>query len=247
MRITLHHVNENVNIDLQIFHDITLGIKKNDNVNCYHLEHPEFAYFKNEFFNGSLSEGGSVNCEKISLYPHASGTHTECALHVAPVDFNLFNLNINSFCLAKLITVMPASDGIDKSISDHELIELNNEFNCEALVIRTLPNENNKVNENYSDTNPCYLTKSAITKIKSLGFSHLIVDLPSIDKESDEGKLVGHKEWFFDDGVVNPKRLITEFVFINNDINDGVYVVQVQMPKMETDAVPSKVLIYPIL
>lgn len=247
MRITLHHVNEIVNIDLQIFHDITLGIKKNDNVNCYYLDNPKFNYFKNEFFNGSLSEGGSVNCENISLYPHASGTHTECALHVAPVDFNMFNLQFKSISLAKLITVNPTTNGEDFYISENELKELDNEFNCEALILRTLPNNALKINKNYSDTNPCFLTESAIESIKSMGFNHLIVDLPSIDKESDEGKLASHKKWFFDDGIVNPNRLITEFVFVDNYIEDGVYVVHIQAPKIETDAVPSKVLIYPVL
>ncbi len=247
MRITIHHNNQNICFDLKNVHDITLGIKKNENVNCYHLQQPEFKYFKNEFFNGSLSDGGSVNCEKISLYPHASGTHTECALHVAPVDFNLYTLNINSFCLSKLISITPATNGMDRFISENELMNLNNEQQCEALIIRTMPNGETKINFNYSDTNPCYLTESAIVKIKSMGFNHLIVDLPSIDKESDEGKLAAHKQWFFDDGVVNSDRLITEFVFVNNSIVDGIYVAQIQLPKIETDALPSKVLIYPIL
>ena len=80
--------------DANNFTDLSLALNKKDNVNCYYLDGPSFEYFKSDAFVGSLTAGGSVNCERISFYPHASGTHTECALHVLPVDFDMRSVQI---------------------------------------------------------------------------------------------------------------------------------------------------------
>ncbi len=225
--------------------DLTLGVRKQNNVNCYHLDEPAFSYFENEFFIGSLKKGGSVNCEKISFYPHASGTHTECALHVVDAGFTMMDVEIPPIQLCKIITVQPQQVGDDKMINAEVIKALSNIEQATAIMIRTVPNLAYKKHFKYAGTNPPYFTTDAIRKIKDLGFQHLLTDLPSIDKEQDDGLLAAHKQWFVTNHLPEKNRTITEFIFIDDQIKDGNYGLSLRTPQIETDAVPSSVIIYP--
>lgn len=247
MKISLQKNEKTFTIDDSIFYSLTIGIQKQQNVNCYYLSNPEFTYFESPQFSGNLKKGGSVNCEKISYYPHASGTHTECALHIANVDFTMADIEIPLLQLCQLHSITPTIINNDLVISEKHFKSINNTENATAILIRTLPNTNEKINKNYSDTNPPYFTKEAMSYLKSLGFQHILTDLPSIDKESDEGKLAAHKAWFLTNEIADKNRTITEFIYIKNEIADGHYYLNMQFPKMETDAVSSQILIYPII
>ena len=43
------------------------------------------------------------------------------------------------------------------------------------------------------NSNPPYLSEKAATYIREMDIKHLLIDLPSVDKEHDEGKLLAHK------------------------------------------------------
>src|SRR5690606_4498630 len=97
----------------------------------------------------------------------------------------------------------------------------------EAVVIRTLPNEKLKLSKKYSHTNPPYLTEEAAIFIRESGIQHLLIDLPSVDKEEDEGKLLAHKAFW---NVKNVNDLnedarmnctITEMIFVSDEVSDG--------------------------
>ena len=75
-------------------------------------------------------------------------------------------------------------------ISKSQLKFLLKQRKPEALVIRTMPNTKDKLTRQYSNTNWPYLTEDAAQFIKKIGVQHLLVDLPSVDKEKDEGKLL---------------------------------------------------------
>lgn len=245
MKISFEVNGVNYNLQTDKVYDISIGIKKQNNVNCYHLDEPTFSYFENEFFVGSLKKGGSVNCEKMSFYAHASGTHTECALHVLDASFTMLEVQVPIMQLGKLITIQPKLIGEDKFIDEEVLSHLTNTEQATALVVRTLPNQNFKKHFKYAGTNPPFFTVNGIRKIKDLGFKHILTDLPSIDKEQDEGLLAAHKQWFLTNHAPDIERTITEFVFADNSIADGLFGVAIRVPKIETDAVPSSVLIYP--
>jgi hypothetical protein len=98
------------------------------------LDGPAFEYFKSDAFVGSLAAGGSVNCERISFYPHASGTHTECALHVLPVDFDMRSIQIPVLQMCKIVSVLPSQIGSDKCIDMAALKDLHNQENFEAKI-----------------------------------------------------------------------------------------------------------------
>ncbi len=52
-----------------------------------------------------------------------------------------------------------------------------------AAVVRTLPNDDSKRTREYSGTLPPYLTLDAAQWLASAGVQHLVVDLPSVDRE----------------------------------------------------------------
>ena len=70
---------------------------------------------------------------------------------------------------------------------------INKKDNIDALIIRTIPNTKNKINKNYSNTNPPYFSEKAVKYLVEIGIQHLLIDLPSIDKEKDGGSLIAHK------------------------------------------------------
>ncbi|MDI1232891.1 MAG: cyclase family protein [bacterium] len=245
MKISFEVSGVNYTVQTEKFFDISIGIKKQNNVNCYHLDEPSFSYFENEYFVGSLKKGGSVNCEKVSFYAHASGTHTECALHVLDANFTMLDLQVPILQLGKVITIQPKKNGEDQLIDEEVLAQLTNTEQATALVVRTLPNQNFKKHFKYAGTNPPFFTVNGIRKIKDLGFKHLLTDLPSIDKEQDGGLLAAHKQWFTTNHAPDIERTITEFIYTDNAIVDGLFGVAMRIPKIETDAVPSSVLIYP--
>lgn len=232
-------------IDLSAPIDLSIPYRKSGNVNCYYLDDPEFSYFESPEFSGNLSKGGSVNCEKISLYAHASGTHTECALHVAAVQFDMRHVLLSPVLPAILITVQPLQIQSDRVITTEQLKALLNGKTSDALIIRTLPNDESKLHVNYSSTNPPYFEPDALSWLREAGFKHLLTDLPSIDRESDDGKLSAHKNWFLINGVASPERTITELIYVPNRVPDGNYGLNIAAPAIETDAVPSRITLYP--
>jgi kynurenine formamidase len=123
----------------------------------------------------------------------------------------------------------------------------------EALIIRTLPNNESKKSLKYSNTNPPYLDEKAAIFIRELGIKHLLIDLPSVDKEHDDGKLLAHKAFWNVKNILtinSDSRMdctITEMIFVPNTILDGNYILNLQIAAFENDASPSKPILYKIL
>lgn len=115
-----------------------------------------------------------------------------------------------------------------------------------VLIVRTLPNSPNKLSNNYSNTNPCYFSKTAVELINEFGFTHLMVDLPSIDREEDGGELIGHHTFWEYPENTQTQKTITELIFVPNEIKDGNYLVNIQITALENDASPSKITLYDI-
>ncbi|MFZ4612480.1 MAG: cyclase family protein, partial [Bacteroidia bacterium] len=112
------------------------------------------------------------------------------------------------------------------------------------IIIRTLPNEPEKINHQYSNTNPPFIEKEAISYLNSKGIEHVLIDLPSVDKEKDEGKLEAHKEFWNFNGELEHHKTITEMIYVPNEIIDGFYFLNLMIAPFENDASPSKPVIY---
>src|SRR5690554_59530 len=196
---------------------------------------------------GKVSEGGSVNFNNIFFNPHAHGTHTESFGHISEKFYSVNDALKTFFFLTEVITVNPDKIGEDEVISEESISKALNGATPEAVVLRTLPNPLSKKTKHWSNTNWPYLDEKAAFFLRKIGVKHLLIDLPSVDREQDGGKLLAHKAfWNYPE---NPRRdcTITEMVFVADSIADGSYLLNLQMASFENDASPSKPVLYKIL
>jgi hypothetical protein len=98
---------------------------------------------------------------------------------------------------------------------------------------------------------PPYFTVEAMRFIVECGFKHLLVDLPSVDRLYDRAKLANHRIfWNVEHGkfdVSSDSRLnstITELIYVPNEVEDGEYVLNLQIAPFESDASPSRPLLF---
>ncbi|WP_224487747.1 cyclase family protein [Robertkochia flava] len=245
MKIQIEHPKGTFRADLSKPVDISLSlINGPDNVNAWYVPPPSIIPVKDGDFTGSVAEGASTNFNNIFFNPHAHGTHTECVGHISK-EFRSVNRELKTFFfLARLVTVAPETKGDDRVITMEMLSSALNEDIPEALVIRTLPNDHSKRSRQYSHSNPPYLEEKAAKWIAEKGIEHLLVDLPSVDKEKDDGKLLAHKAfWNYPDDP-RPGTTITEFIFVPDATEDGLYLLNLQIASFENDAAPSKPVLY---
>ena len=120
-----------------------------------------------------------------------------------------------------------------------------------ALVIRTLPNTLTKRHQDYSDSTPPYLSREAAELLVERGIEHLVIDLPSIDRSHDEGRLTAHRIFFgLPPGSIElaqatrARATVTELAYIPDAVTDGLYLLELQVPALGGDAVPSRPLLY---
>ncbi|SHF93346.1 cyclase family protein [Flavobacterium defluvii] len=240
-------------IDLSKPIDISIPLTNTDeNPIAWYIEKPVIEPVVFGDWIGKVSEGkSSTNFNNIFFNPHGHGTHTECLGHITN-DFYSINQSLKQFFFtAKLITVEPEKIGDDFVITKESISTSLNVTN-EALIIRTIPNSKDKRSRKYSNTNPPYLSEDAAIFIRESEIQHLLIDLPSVDKEHDEGKLLAHKAfWNVKDthNLNSDARLnatITEMIYVPEEIEDGNYILNLQIASFENDASPSKPILYKI-
>jgi len=227
--------------------DISLPLRHgNTNVVAWSQSPPDISPVIEGDFTGSVAKGASVNFNTIFFNPHAHGTHTECVGHITEKVYSVNKQLKQFFFLAELITVAPGKKDNDFVISRKQLQNALGSKTPKALIIRTLPNDVEKCYKNYSQTNPPYLQEDAAHFIREIGVEHLLIDLPSVDKEKDEGRLRAHKAFWYTEGSVREKATITELIYVANHIPDGSYLLNLQIAPFENDASPSKPVLYSI-
>ena len=60
-----------------------------------------------------------------------------------------------------------------------------------------------------------------------------MIDLPSVDKEKDDGQLLAHNAFWNTAGKIRTEATITEFIFVPNTIEDGKYILNLQIAPFE--------------
>ena len=95
--------------------------------------------------------------------------------------------------------------------------------------------------------NPPFLLSEAAIYLRDKGVKHLLIDLPSVDKEQDNGELLAHNAFWNTAGRTRMDATITEFIFVPNTVLDGTYFLNLQIAPFENDATPSKPVLYNIL
>lgn len=217
---------------------------------------------------GDTRRGGSCNWQQYTLTPHSNGTHTESVGHIIDEPFPI-NQALHSLLIPTiLITVatQKAEDCSDSYIPQikpedllitrqalEEKLELASRAFCQGIAIRTLPNGPDKLTRDYQLNPPPYFSTEAMEYLVSLKVEHLLVDIPSIDRLKDEGKLHNHRLfWNIPLGIkhLTPEayshKTITELMYVPESVADGMYALNLQIPSFATDAAPSRPLLFPV-
>lgn len=216
---------------------------------------------------GDTRRGGSVNFEKVTFIPHCNGTHTECVGHITDERISVLDSLRDPLSVAALISVAPetargcgdsyvvtpgAGDRlITRSRLETALSILDLNVRVKSLIVRTLPNDPAKLTQTYAEHVPPYFSTEAMRFIIGAGIEHLLVDLPSIDRIYDEGKLSNHRIfWNVAEGsrsvsdATRRNSTITELIFVPDSAADGVCLLNLQIAPFAADAAPSNPVVF---
>ncbi len=217
-----------------------------ENPNAWYCDSPSFEPVVMGDFVGSVAKGSSVNFRNILFNPHGNGTHTESVNHISDLPIAVNHCFSCYFFSAQLISVTPQTINNDAVIVKEDVVAALQKPMAEAIVLRTLPNNLDKKTAHYSNQNPPYIEAALLAHLAEQGVLHFITDLPSVDREKDEGKLAAHKAfWQYPDNV-RTNATITELAFIDSAIEDGLYLIEMQVAAFENDAAPSRPVLYRI-
>ncbi|QTE22051.1 cyclase family protein [Polaribacter cellanae] len=248
MKATIEYNSRKIVVNISEPIDISIPIDvSKENVNAWYIGDPKIFP---EDFEGNIakvSEGAVINFNNIHFNPHSHITHTECVGHITEKVHSV-NKNLKYFIfLAEVVTVAPESKGEDFVISAKQLRTALGNKKRDAIVIRTIPNLRDKRSMRYSNTNPPYLLEEAAIYLREKGIKHLLIDLPSVDKEKDNGELLSHNAFWNTSGKIRMNATITEFIYVPNSVEDGEYLLNLMIAPFENDATPSKPVLYKIL
>jgi kynurenine formamidase len=218
--------------------NLTQTVKREASSLAFFAPDAHFDPLKIGAFIGSLEAGGACNCEWVHVLPHCHGTHTETIKHILNDGPNISEIEIPTLMLADLVTVNPEIVGEDSIIKQINFPEKS----AQALVIRVELVEATS----FSGKNPPFFNAEVLNIAAQKGYQHLLVNLPSVDQEEDGGKLLAHKAWWSFPETPRTDCTITELLSIPDFVEDGVYLLNLQVPQIETDAVNSSVVIFPV-
>jgi hypothetical protein len=257
------------NLDFSKPFDISIPLSNGENnPRAFGISHPVFSAFQGKNFVGDVSKGGACNVTNIFFSPHGNGTHTECFGHLGIGAENqvfregfgvqdCFKIRdaISVFWFkALLITVQPSivEQGsvqryIYKSDIENSLIGSMSGIKPEALIVRTLPNNLDKLSCDYTNLNPPAFDPEALEFLCDQSILHLITDLPSVDPENDGGSLAAHKKFWGENYAARYNATITELAYVPNCIPDGFYGLNLMLCNLETEVSPSRPVLYPYL
>jgi len=221
-------------------------------------------------FVGRTSQGAGCNVDWLRINPHCNGTHTETVGHIVSESVPVGLAGLDSMFPGVLVSVKPVAAEqcqesytpslketdtvITRGCLESAAVKSQAEF-ADCLIVRTKPNSESKLSTIYNDQQPpAFFTTEAIRHIVELGFKHLVVDLPSIDRMNDDGLMSNHHVfWNVPAGTkemnntIAIDKLITELVYIPDSIEDGRYLVNLQVPAFCCDAAPSRPILFPVL
>ena len=246
--------------DLSSGADLSVPISFDErSARAFHLPAATRAPFTLGDFVGDVAQGGSVNCDVLAIAPHGNGTHTECVGHVVEDRVYVDEAVPRSLVLTRLVTVSPArleesgerysgdGDGDDRVITRAGIEDAWPAAGDErAIVLRT-----GAFVDAFSGTNPPYLTDDAARLLRERGVDHVLVDLPSVDKEDDGGALSAHRIFFglapgqrTLAGEMPPARTITELCRVPAGCADGRYLLSLGVAPLLADAAPARPLLF---
>jgi arylformamidase len=234
--------------DITCGHDLSLPVRRDaGGIRAFGLGPVQMTPFQAGSFIGNVAAGGSANCDLLSFYPHGNGTHTESMGHIMREPLSVYRALKQFFFPALLISVEPEPRGEDRVITEAHIREaLHSHPGVEALIIRSLPNDTGKRERDYTGTNPAWFESEALAVAAAAGVKHWLCDVPSVDREDDGGLLLAHHAWWQYPQTPRTDATITELIFVPDEAADGLYLLNLQVAPIESDAAPSRPLIFPL-
>lgn len=245
MIISFNHNGQTLYADFSKPIDISIPLRTGDDtVHAFYIPPVRIEPFRAGNFVGDVLQGGSCNVNNVAFNPHGNGTHTETVGHISREKEAIHDCLRRFMFLAKLVSVDPVKSFEDLVITKDQIASRLEGEIPEALIIRTRPNGPNKLHRNYSGSNPVYLEHHAATWLREAGIKHLLLDLPSVDREDDGGKLLAHHAFW--NHPESPRRdaTITELIYVPEEVKDGLYLLNIQIISIMNDASPSKPILY---
>tara|TARA_B100000900_G_scaffold416251_1_gene450572 strand:+ start:7475 stop:8215 length:741 start_codon:yes stop_codon:yes gene_type:complete len=245
MKATIKHKGHTFQVDLSQPIDISIPLKNGtSNPTAWHVPALKMEPVVMGDWIGEVKQGGSVNFFNIAFNPHGHGTHTESVGHISIEKHSINQCVQQFFFTAEVKSVTPQQKGEDRIITLESIRK--KWISTEAIVIRTLPNSKEKLCRQYSNSNPPYLQKEAAEFLKEQGVKHLLIDLPSVDKEVDGGVLEAHHAFWDHPENTRLDCSITELIFVPDEVKDGSYLLNLSFAPFDNDASPSRPTLYKI-
>ena len=220
-------------------------------------------------FVGDTRRGGSCNVHEVRLVPHCNGTHTECVGHIVDDRVAVHDVLLRTHHPAAVVTLAPtpareadetyrpppdpddlmvtgaALEGALGGVPDDALA---------AVVIRTLPNPPEKrFSDHGAGKAAPYLSVEAVRDLTARGVRHPLVDFPSLDRTQDEGlQTAHHLFWNVAEGghalsaETRTEKTVTEMIYVPDEVEDGLYLLDLQIAPFLSDAAPSRPLLFPL-
>ena len=248
--------------------DLSIPLSFSDrDPSLYGTPHATHRPFTADGLIGDTRLGGSCNVATIELTPHCNGTHTECVGHVTTERRFIHELLPTGLIPCTLISVTPesillAGETSVPPVESEDILGLT--ARCvasvlgesspswrRAVIIRTLPNLDLKKSAQHTSNGVPFFTVEAIELLKRTGVEHILVDLPSLDRLHDHGKMAAHRTWwnidsdsFDQNNDIDALRTITELIFVPDSVEDGLGFVSIQIPPFCSDAAPSRPIFF---
>lgn len=263
MKMTMRIGGRDYAVRMDRAHDIAIPVRFDDvQLSAFGAPPARMAAYEAGSFVGAVARGGSCNCETYTITPHCNGTHTEGVGHITSDRRAIRDSAPEGFLPATLVSVMPGAatedyepapqDGdrmITRAALAATLAGVDADF-CAAMVIRTLPNGLDKKTRDYGLAMPPYLSHDAMRLLVEMDVKHLLVDMPSVDRLDDGGRLGNHRIfWGVAPGDRNPppsEKTITELVYVPDTVRDGHYLLNLQVAAFDADAAPSRPVLYEV-
>ncbi len=202
-------------------------------------------------FSGRVAAGASCNASVLTLAPHGNGTHSECVGHLVEDDGSVPELLTGGWMPAWLAGVETGHGAITADAL-RETLAAAQSSGCVAFILRTSANDAQKLSRHYTaEAPPPWLDAAAAQAVADAGIEHLLVDLPSLDR-LDDPELPAHRAFF---GLpAGSRRLrdarrrfttVTEMIYAADELADGLYLLDLQVPRWHLEAVPSRPLVVP--